>query len=207
NGRIGGNRNLRCELRNLGGLCVASGTALPQHDHGAHGERSPYAGMETREIKSLSASDIEELRSGGGWGLALPAELNGVPGPRHLLELKEEIALSAEQVTQVEALFEAMRTEAIPAGERLIEAEAAIEQAFAERNVDADSLRRLLQAAESARTELRFIHLSQHYKTLDLLHPEQIARYKVLRGYADDPCDNVPEGHDPARYRRHMGCD
>jgi hypothetical protein len=34
----------------------------------------------------------------------------------------------------------------------------------------------------------------------------QIERYKVLRGYTADPCTKVPEGHDPAMYRRHMGC-
>lgn len=41
---------------------------------------SPYAGMEGREIKALSETDIEELRLGGGWGMALAAELNGAPG-------------------------------------------------------------------------------------------------------------------------------
>lgn len=55
------------------------------HRHGRNS--SPYSGFEAREIKSLSEQDIEELRRGGGWGLALPAELNGRPGPAHLLEL------------------------------------------------------------------------------------------------------------------------
>ena len=43
--------------------------------------RSPYAGQENRQIKSLSANDIQELKRGGGWGLAKAAELNGLPGP------------------------------------------------------------------------------------------------------------------------------
>ena len=177
--------------------------AFAQHDHTAH---SPYAGMQGRAIKSLSDADIEELRRGGGWGLALPAELNGVPGPAHLLELRDEIPLSQDQVEKVQALFEDMRNEAIPTGERLIAAEAAIEAAFAEGTVDESSLRRLLAEAESARTELRFIHLSQHYKTVALLAPRQVERYNVLRGYADDPCANVPDGHNPEMYRQHMGC-
>ena len=57
---------------------------------------SPYVGQDTRPIKSLSADDILELRRGGGWGLAKAAELNGMPGPAHLLELKDEIPLSPE---------------------------------------------------------------------------------------------------------------
>jgi len=174
------------------------------HDPAAH---SAYAGMQARAIKSLSDADIAELRRGGGWGLALPAELNGVPGPAHLLELKDEIPLSAGQVERAQALFDAMQAAAIPAGERLIAAEAAIEAAFAAGTVDEVSLRRLLAEAESARGELRFIHLSQHYKTLEFLSPHEIARYALLRGYAEDPCANIPPGHNPEMYRRHMGCE
>jgi len=176
---------------------------LAQHTHGAH---TPYAGMQSRAIKSLSDSDIEELRRGGGWGLALPAELNGMPGPAHLLELKDRMGLSEGQVRSIQLLFDQMKQEAIPVGERLIAAEAAIEARFAKGDVEEASLRRLLKEAEAARTELRFIHLSQHYKTVPLLSPEQIQRYQVLRGYADDPCKNIPAGHNPEMYRRHMGC-
>jgi hypothetical protein len=38
------------------------------------------------------------------------------------------------------------------------------------------------------------------------LKPEQIKRYNILRGYAEDPCQNIPAGHNPEMYRRHMGC-
>jgi hypothetical protein len=176
---------------------------LAQHTHGAH---TPYAGMQGRAIKSLSDSDIEELRRGGGWGLALPAELNGMPGPAHLLELKDRIGLSEQQVRSIQRLFDQMKQEAIPAGERLIAAEAAIEARFARGDVEEAALRQLLKEAEAARTELRFIHLSQHYKTVPLLKPEQVRRYQVLRGYADDPCRNIPAGHNPEMYRRHMRC-
>jgi hypothetical protein len=162
--------------------------------------------MQSRTIKSLSESDVKELRRGGGWGLAMAAELNGMPGPAHLLELKDQIPLTPDQVGKTQALFDDMRKAAIPAGERLIAAEAALEAAFADGAVNEASLRRLLIEAESARTELRFIHLSQHYKTVQFLKPEQIKKYNILRGYADDPCKNIPAGHNPEMYRRHMGC-
>ncbi len=187
-------------------LAVALPSAA-QHDPARHAAHSPYAGMQAREIKSLSPADLEELRRGGGWGLALPAELNGVPGPAHLLELKDDIPLRPEQVERVQGLYDTMRSEAVPTGERLIAAEAAIERAFASGEVDDASLRTLLAEAEAARTALRFIHLSQHLRTVELLEPRQVARYNVLRGYADDPCANIPEGHNPEMYRRHMGCD
>jgi hypothetical protein len=167
---------------------------------------APYAGMEERPIKSLSEADLDELRRGGGWGLALPAELNGFPGPTHLLELRDEIGLSAGQVAAVRAIFEAMQAEAQDAGERLIAAEEAIERAFREGRVEADDLRSLLAEAEAVRAELRFIHLSRHLSTRPLLTAEQVTRYNALRGYGGDRCDAVPEGHDPAMWRRHNDC-
>ncbi len=180
-------------------------STIAQHNHGAQ-TQTPYAGMQNRAIKSLSDNDINELRRGGGWGLALAAELNGMPGPAHLLELKDQIPLTADQVTKTQVLLDEMRKAAIPTGERLISAEKALEAAFAAGRVDETSLRRLLGEAESARAELRFIHLSQHYKTIQFLKPEQIKRYNILRGYAEDPCKNIPAGHNPEMYRRHMGC-
>lgn len=180
-------------------------STIAQHNHGAQ-TQTPYAGMQNRAIKSLSENDINELRRGGGWGLALAAELNGMPGPAHLLELKDQIPLTSDQVTKTQALFDEMREAAIPAGERLIAAEKALEAAFAAGKVDEASLRGLLVEAESLRTELRFIHLSQHYKTVKFLKPEQIKRYNSLRGYTEDPCKNIPAGHNPEMYRRHMGC-
>lgn len=183
-------------------LCLPA-SILAQHSHGTH---TPYAGMQNRAIKSLSDNDIQELRRGGGWGLALAAELNGMPGPAHLLELKDQIPLTPDQVAKTQALFDDMSKAAIPTGERLIAAETAVEAAFASGKVDEPSLRRLLANAESVRTELRFIHLSQHFKTVLFLTPEQIKRYNILRGYSEDPCKNIPAGHNPEMYRRHMGC-
>ena len=169
---------------------------------------SPYAGMESREIKSLSAEDVEDLRAGRGWGLALAAELNGVPGPSHLLELQEDLGLSPDQIAAIEAIFADMKAEAQTAGERLIAAETAIEAAFRTGDLTPETLRDLIDTAATARAELRFIHLSRHLETPPMLTAAQIARYNDLRGYgATDPCTNVPEGHDPAMWRRHNNCE
>lgn len=178
-------------------------SSLAQHSHEV---QTPYAGMQNRAIKSLSDNDINELRRGAGWGLALAAELNGMPGPTHLLELKDQIPLASEQVVKTQALLDEMRKAALPTGERLIAAEKALEAAFANGKIDESSLRRLLADSEAARSELRFIHLSQHYKTVQFLKPEQINCYNILRGYAEDPCKNIPSGHNPEMYKRHMGC-
>lgn len=176
-------------------------------DHGHNDNKAPYEGFEQREIKSLSAQDIEEIRRGGGWGLALPAELNGHPGPAHLLEFSKELELSAEQVQAISKIHESMRTDAIAAGEHFIAAEAAISDAFEGSDLSEQALRDLLAEAAAARTALRYIHLSRHLSTPKLLSEAQIKKYSVLRGYADDPCATVPDGHDPDMWRRHNGCE
>ncbi len=105
-----------------------------------------------------------------------------------------------------------MKESAIEVGERLIQTEREIEELFSSLclSVSENSLLEKLKSAEEARTELRFIHLSQHYQTLQYLSDEQIQSYNELRGYNSDSssvCDQVPEGHDPVMYRKHMGCD
>lgn len=184
-------------------LAAVSEPALAQHHHG---QASSYAGQEARAIKSLSEADIAELRRGGGWGLAKAAELNGVPGPAHLLEMKDEIALSDDQVAAISAIFAAMQADAIAEGERLIAREQALDDAFRRRSVTDESLRRMLAAIEESRSVLRYIHLAAHLATPALLTEDQMARYVALRRYGPAPCANVPAGHDPAMWREHNGC-
>lgn len=176
--------------------------------HGAHAPASPspYAGEEKRTIKSLSPDDLTELRRGGGWGLAKAAELNGVPGPAHLLELKDEIPLTADQVARISAIFRDMSEKAIAEGKRLIAGEQALDDAFREGTVNDGSLKQLLADIEASRSRLRYIHLATHLETPAILTRDQIARYNTLRGYSADPCASVPAGHDPAMWRRHNGC-
>lgn len=199
-----------------------------QHRHPPHSPQasvaSPYAGQESREIKSLSAADIDELSRGGGWGLARAAELNGIPGPLHLLELEREIRLDEAQAQAIRALHDTMRAAAIPLGLKLIEQERELDRYFQSGRLSDAHLRALLARIGDTHTELRFVHLQAHHRTVEILTPAQIVAYNRLRGYAparsgprpedgkpdstspDDRCANVPAGHDPAMYRRHMGC-
>jgi len=182
-------------------LALTAFAAEAQHAHA-----SKYAGQENRAIKSLSDEDIAELKRGGGWGLARAAELNGLPGPAHLLELKNEIGLSEAQLEKITALHGDMRTKAIAEGERLIGLEQALEDKFRTGTVSDDELRRALSEIADSRARLRFIHLSTHLRTPAILSAEQVARYNTLRGYTENPCASVPEGHDPVMWRRHNNC-
>ena len=78
------------------------------------------------------------------WGLAKATELDGMPGPIHLLELKDAIPLTPEQVEAITAIYARMRAAAIAEGERFITAEQALEDAFRDRTVTEESLRTML---------------------------------------------------------------
>ena len=71
----------------------------------------PYAGEQARPIKALSAQQVADPRAGKGMGLAKAAELNGYPGPMHILELADQLALSDAQLRSSRGIFEDMRAQ------------------------------------------------------------------------------------------------
>jgi Spy/CpxP family protein refolding chaperone len=147
--------------------------------------QQPYAGLETRPIKALSERQIADLKAGRGMGFALAAELNGYPGPVHILELAQPLHLSDGQREQVTQLFEAMKREAVPLGERLIAAEVTLDRAFASKSITEASLRKAVEDIAATEGALRVTHLRYHLATLAVLTPEQAQRYSELRGYAN----------------------
>ncbi|TGG90260.1 hypothetical protein E4656_19230 [Natronospirillum operosum] len=151
------------------------------HDQTHEHEHQGSEDQQSQAIASLSTQDIAQLRAGAGWDLALPAELNGVPGPAHLLELEQEIELDARQAGQIRGLEDAMRTAAIEEGERFIELEAELNRRFRERAIDKEILQDLLGEIAESRARLRHVHLATHLDTLEILHEEQIDRYNTLR--------------------------
>ena len=167
---------------------------------------SEYIGEEHRAIKSLSADDIRELSAGGGWGLAKAAELNGVPGPAHILEMASAIKLTPTQQVEIEKTYQQMSSEAISLGNQLIQLEATLNTHFADGSINQTLLEQSVQDIERVRAQLRIVHLSAHLQTPNILTPEQISLYNELRGYSKDPCANVPQGHNAAMWKKHNGC-
>jgi hypothetical protein len=147
----------------------------------------PYAGMQTRFIKALSEQQLADLGAGRGMGLALAGELNGYPGPSHVLELADRLELSADQLASIKALFDSMKAEALPLGAKLIEQEADLDTQFASRTITPESLKTLTEAVAGTQGRLRETHLKYHLSTAAILSPHQMHRYAELRGYDDNP--------------------
>jgi Spy/CpxP family protein refolding chaperone len=162
----------------LGGaaLIVATASVLAQ-------SHQPYAGLEGRAVKALSDQQVADLRAGRGMSLALAAELNGYPGPMHVLELADSLGLSDQQRATVQDLFEVMKAEAIPLGEQLIAQETELDRQFAQKTITSASLKAATQVIGISQAALRETHLKYHLATVEVLTPAQVRHYGALRGY------------------------
>ncbi|MDQ5858580.1 MAG: Spy/CpxP family protein refolding chaperone [Acidobacteriota bacterium] len=155
----------------------------------------PYAGDEKREIKALSAEEIESYRAGAGMGFAKAAELNHFPGPKHVLELASEIGLDASQRKEAQRIYEAMHAQTVGLGERVVVSERGLDGLFAAATVDEASLARSVREIARLQGEVRLEHLRAHLAMRSLLTAAQVAKYDALRGYGSGAAD-----HDPARH-------
>ena len=165
--------------RTLAVLALAAASvspALAQH-------HAPYAGHQHRQLKALSEQQVADLRTGRGMSLALAGELNGYPGPMHVLELSDQLSLRSDQRARVEELFDAMKRGAIGLGETLIAQEAGLDRAFATRQISDETLEALTARIAQTQGELRAVHLKYHLRTAELLTAQQRERYAALRGY------------------------
>jgi len=144
---------------------------------------SPYTGQEQRAIKALSEEEIRDLLEARGMGLAKAAELNSYPGPLHVLQLAAELGLSDAQRKATDSLYASMRQRALSIARQIIEAERALDRAFAHGAIGPATLRSQVGAIAILQGELRAVHLEAHLAQHALLTPEQVAQYDVLRGY------------------------
>lgn len=147
---------------------------------------SSYAGQQTRNIKALSADELAGYLQGKGLGLAKAAELNHYPGPRHVLDLAKELSLSEKQITQSQAIFDAMQGNAVELGKQLIHKEQELDQKFAQGSIDPASLKTLTEEIGNLQAKIRFTHLSAHLEQMALLTSHQIHKYDQLRGYGEN---------------------
>jgi len=150
----------------------------------APAQRSTYSGQETREIKALSAEETKQYLSGAGMGFARVAELNHYPGPMHVVDLAEKLALSPEQRTATRKLMDAHKAEARAIGAKFVAAEDTLDRLFASGNVDKATLAKQVKAVAALQGEYRLSHLETHRRMRVILATEQVRRYDELRGYA-----------------------
>lgn len=153
-----------------------SGSSVPQ---------SPYVNQLTSPVRGLSAQEVNDLLNGRGAGFARMAELNNYPGPLHVLELKTQLNLSAQQTEQIQTAFESMNAKAKQLGELIVEREQQLSRGFATGTITSSEMQTQTEELAKLYGELRAAHLAAHLEVTPLLSPEQIATYNALRGYTD----------------------
>src|SRR4030088_2791958 len=144
-----------------------SSTALAQ-------SAQPYSGMQSRPIKALSDQQVADLKAGRGMGLALAAELNGYPGPSHLVELSDQLGLTAEQLSSLKGMFDAMKAETVPIGENLVAQEDKLDRLFAKKIISEQQLKAETQNIGETQARLRNAHLRYHLQARGILPPPHI---------------------------------
>jgi len=159
---------------------------------------SQYAGQETRSIKALSHEETAALLSGQGSGFAKAAELNGYPGPAHVLELATRLGLDSDQLAATQALMSAHRRRAQRIGAELVAAERNLDALFAERQARTASVDQATQKVAVLQGQLRAEHLNTHLLENEILTPAQVEQYSRLRGYESPSGTPRPTAGDAA---------
>ena len=120
-------------------------------------------------------------------GRARAAELNGYPGPRHVLDAAQagQLALTPEQTRVAERLFDGMAREAQRLGEQILREEQGLEAAF--RAISNGDLGARTLRIAGLEGKLRAVHLRAHIAMRSALSPSEIEHYNTIRGYGVPP--------------------
>jgi Spy/CpxP family protein refolding chaperone len=156
---------------------------------------SPYAAQLSSPVRGLSTQEVDDLLEGRGAGYARVAELNSYPGPRHILDLQQNLNLSSDQVRQIEGTFQPMQANAQHLGRKTVEREQQLSTAFARGEIDSAELKLQTEELSKLYSQLRATHLDAHLQVKPLLKPEQIAAYNELRGYTTTAEQSNPVQH------------
>lgn len=161
-------------------LLVVPGTVVLSQTH-----HSPYAGQTSPSspIRALSPEEVRQIATGEGAGLAKAAELNGVPGPRHVLDMASGLELTPAQRARIQAIYDDMHARAVIVGRRYLTAQQVLEKDFRTGRLGAASLRNRVAEVNRLRGDLETVHLAAHLATAKVLTRDQIAHYNKMRGY------------------------
>lgn len=139
------------------------------------------APLVSADPKSLSEEQVHGYLAGKGMGFAKVAELNGYPGPAHVLELADSLQLTGTQREATKKLFNTMHNNAVVLGKELVKLEQELDDLFASHRVTEEALTALLKKIGQCRAQLRQVHIEAHMAQRALLTEDQVARYKQLR--------------------------
>jgi uncharacterized protein (DUF305 family) len=149
---------------------------------GANGLRGIDSSAPQSSIRALSATEIQLIRSGEGAGLARAAAMNGLPGPRHVLDAADNLELTSEQAAQIQRIYESMHAAAVEVRAAYLNAQEAFEIELRSSQVTTQTLPGRLSDVDRQRTELARVHLQADLETAALLPREQRESVRSVTG-------------------------
>lgn len=166
----------------VAGVAAVAALAAGIFHAGAQEHQHPAGAAGQAEKSHHAFLDMERgaIERGEGFGMALAADKAGFPGPKHVLEMKAELKLTAEQEAAMQKLMAAMKEKAVAKGREILDAEAKLEEMFRAAAAPAD-LRAQTARIASLRAELRWVHLETHLAARPLLTEWQLMHYQHTR--------------------------
>jgi hypothetical protein len=125
--------------------------------------------------------DREALLNGDGDGIALPAESNGYPGPKNVLDLADRLGLSAQQKLDIRGIYDDMHARARAIGKMIVKVEEELDYALSAGMVKQESVEDDTESIGKLRGTLRGVLLGAHLKTKEILTKKQLELYAALR--------------------------
>jgi hypothetical protein len=144
---------------------------------------SPHVGQEKRVAKGQSEKEAGDYLGGRGTDLSKVAEMNGYPGPGHVLEETQKLGLSAKQLEKTQRVYDSMTHSASRIGKAILHKEAELASLFAEQKATPENTERLLKELANLQADLRMVHLNGHLSMRQILSKPQIEKYSQVRGF------------------------
>lgn len=149
-----------------------------QQMHGqAEGGMQGMGGM----LSGVSEQEKEMLLKGGGLGAGMIAMMNGYPGPKHVLEMGDELELTAAQRESIGTIYGKVKAESVKLGTELVEKDEALAALFTSGSVSTKDVEKRSREIGELQGRLRAAHLNAHVQTHAELTPAQLAKLPTMQ--------------------------
>jgi Spy/CpxP family protein refolding chaperone len=151
--------------------------------HQMHGQaEGGMQGMGGGMLGGVSAKEKEALLKGAGLGAGMIAMMNGYPGPKHVLEMGDELELTADQRESIGTIYGNVKAESVKYGTELVEKDEALTALFMSGSVSTGEVEKLSREIGELQGRVRAEHLNAHVETFEALTPAQREKLSSMQG-------------------------
>ena len=139
-------------------------------------------GMGGGMLGGVSKQEKEALLKGAGLGAGMIAMTNGYPGPKHVLEMGDELELTAAQRESLGKIYGNVKARSVELGTELVEKDEKLTALFASGSASTGEVEKLSREIGELQGRVRAEHLNAHVETFDTLTPAQRETLSSMQG-------------------------